>query len=176
MAKPYIRIVPIGPTTYLTLTQVFAGIDDAVAKTLDGQKKDLERTVETWDNKPKFETDGPRRVGDTIEGSVSTSDKRFLWVDRGVRPHSIDASPGQMHFQRGYRAKTRRRMLSSMAGGKTNTGPWHSPRMVDHPGIRAREFTDVVAKKWQAKFIREYGLDFGLWAKLTRALKGAVRL
>ena len=170
MARPYIKITPIGPKTYLQVSAVVAGVDAAVRETLEDIREDLEKTVETWDDKPRFEIDGPRGG----KGSVGTDSEKYKWVNDGVPPHVIDASPGMMLFRPGYRAKTARRQLMSRAGGKTNTGPWVGPRVVNHPGIAAREFTDVAAGNAQIKFIREFGQPVGVWGKFTQAIKGIV--
>lgn len=98
--------------------------------------------------------------------SVATSDKRFIWTDRGTNPHLIKPklATGALRFRVGGAPKTRVRELSSTMGA---VGPdWRSAKEVHHPGTDARWFSEEVADK-RAPIYRDY-----MQAEINEAAQG----
>ena len=118
-------------------------------------------TTRTWKHKPKFRVDfkygnEPVREGGGAAFAVMTDDEIFHYVDQGTKgPYPIPrvARPGKrLAFRTKYRAKTRRRVLGSGAGG--SSGDLVRPTQVMHPGIKARQFTQEIQKRRRAPFFR----------------------
>lgn len=131
-------------------------------------KKDFEATTKTWADKPEFkvEVNVGRAAGGYVatkagtpagaEISVTTDDEIYGYVDEGTKPHVIRPRRrgGLLAFKTGgYRAKTRPQVIGSTAGrpGKNQV----FAKEVHHPGTKARKFTQVIHKKWQATFRKE---------------------
>ena len=132
-------------------------------------KKDFEKTVTTWKNKPKMET----RVGgvgrllrgkarlDFSAGPNPHGDNYdiYTFVDLGTKKHDITPKKpgGVLSFQWGgpgsYKAKTKPRRLTSSGGGAT--GPMVAFKAVKHPGTKARQFSSIIARKWRKKLPKD---------------------
>lgn len=75
-----------------------------------------------------------------------TSDKIFMFVDEGTRPHPIyPVRARRLHFLSGYTAKTSPGSLRSQAGGPYGDDVF--AHAVHHPGTEARRFTEIVADR-----------------------------
>ena len=115
---------------------------------LDGAAKgalvDFKVTAQTWDHKPDFAIETPN----DDERIVGTNDTIYGYVEEGTRPHVIQAKAGGvLAFGPGARAKTRPRVIGSGSGSRGGATVFR-PR-VNHPGTDAREFSVVIAEKWQ---------------------------
>lgn len=122
--------------------RIMAGIRSALRETADGAQDDFERTTATWENRPTFE------IVETPTGIVvGTDDQIYQYVDEGTRPHIIAPKAGKaLRFMGGHRAKTAPRVIGSGSGGAS--GPVIIRRIaVQHPGTKARDFTEVISKK-----------------------------
>jgi len=141
-----------------------AVLKDEGAEIVKGMKHDYQKTVKTWKTQPEFR---PRRwamggrrgmprkfkvsVG-PVKGRKAT--RIFNYVDQGTKPHKITPKKkgGVLVFMWGgpgsYRAKSRVRKLRAYKGGITGA-KLHFRKFVKHPGSKAREFTQVIEKKWQ---------------------------
>lgn len=76
---------------------------------------------------------------------------QYALVNSGSPPHTIQAQRGGLlKFQRGYRASTSPRMLSSRA--KHRFGGFVSTPLVHHPGFEAREFDTEIAELFKPIF------------------------
>jgi hypothetical protein len=124
-------------------------------------KKDFEKSVRTWDHRPKMQVrvKYPIKVmrGNamlTINIGPDPFDpdtKIFTFVDLGTRPHEIRAKNAPaLVFQWGgpgsYKAKTKPRNLNATTGGPT--GPIVAFEKVNHPGTEARLISETVARHW----------------------------
>lgn len=103
-----------------------------------------EAIVATWEKKPKFIAE-VKVTRERITMLVFTTDEVYGWVSGGTRPHIIRAKNAvALRFQSGYKAKTRKGLIGSTAGGPS--GPLVSAQAVEHPGTEAREFEKSIAK------------------------------
>jgi len=144
-------------------------IYDTVVESAKLAKKDFEKTVTTWKNKPQMETRvggvgrllsgkarldfsaGPNPYGDNYD--------IYKFVDLGTKKHDITPKKpgGVLSFQWGgpgsYNAKTKPRRLTSTGGGAT--GPMVAFKAVKHPGTKARQFSSIIARKWRKKLPKD---------------------
>lgn len=131
----------------------------AMLKALTGEMKDIQKetgkdfalTVRTWNHKFKFdkEFDSGRNH---IRFFVFTDNEIYGYVSGGTRPHMIRPKRGKvLRFQGGkYRAKTSPGTIGSSSGG--SSGATVYSRGVRHPGTKARNFDETIAKKWERPF------------------------
>lgn len=121
-------------------------------------KKEYEKTTETWENKPKFDSivslsgDGPTVVTGVSGGGKAAEIYRY--VDEGTRPHMIfPKGDYPLAFQSGYNPKTAPNIIGSKAGG--SYGDMVYARGVMHPGTEARNFDKAIEKEMKPRFKRE---------------------
>lgn len=128
----------------------------AIVKVADEMEEDFDKTVETWEHSVKFEklTD----VSGTMSALVATDDEIYGYVDKGTRPHKIRPKKqgGRLRFQwagpGSYHAKTTPNVIGSQSGGAS--GNMVAFPEVNHPGTKARNFDQIIARKWQPRFKR----------------------
>lgn len=135
---------------YLALAKAVPSIRDTAMNTLaEGAKGDFKKTVATWTNPPSFAV-----VRRSRSWTVATDDMRFVWTDKGTRPHIIaPRNKSRLVFQANYAAKTVPGRIASRAGGASGSFVFTS-KPVHHPGTRARNFTAVIFSKWQARVLK----------------------
>jgi hypothetical protein len=131
-------------------------------------KRMYEKTVRTWSSpKPVFKIEarigagGPRGgiSSDSAIVNVFTTDQKYLWVDLGTQPYVIRPRNALfLRFTVGGRPKTRPRVIGSGAGSRGSQ--WVTTRLVRHPGIKAREFTDEITKRRRRPFLRNMEIAF----------------
>jgi hypothetical protein len=112
--------------------------------------EDYGAVTSTWSTPVKMEETEGRHTR-----TVSTTDKRMLWTDRGTKPHVISpkVAGGSLRFKVGGAPKTHVRELSSTVG-MVGTN-WKMAKSVNHPGTEARWFSEMIAKK-RAPIYRDY--------------------
>lgn len=143
-------------------------LTDAVNKTLQVIDRDFAKTTNTWKQQPAFTIKLARNTGGDLEGSVSTSDPVYIYVNSGTVPHDIrPRNAKKLHFLSGYRSKTSRRIIGSHAGGPSGTDVFAD--VVHHPGTEAREFDQEIAKR------RQNDLENNCTAAILQAMKAAGR-
>jgi len=132
-------------------------IRDDMRKMGTGIKKDLAKTTATWETPVVFQMRTKNKKG-ILEMEVrprpgSEGEKIFNFVDRGTKgPYPIPKKPQKkpLAFQWGgpgsYKAKTSPRVIGSKGGGPS--GPMVFFKQVMHPGIKARKFSDSIARRW----------------------------
>jgi hypothetical protein len=132
---------------------------NAMRKAATVVKSDFEKTVETWEKKPKFEVVISLRP-EAPAILVDTEDEIYRYVNDGTRPHAIFAGifTGKsrkrvLSFPSQFRPKTKVRQLRSFRGFKG--GPNVQRPFVQHPGTEARNFDEVIKKKRSAWFKRQ---------------------
>lgn len=112
-----------------------------------GVKADFDVTTQTWAKRPAFTItqDGPG------SRTVSTEDEIYGYVNDGTPPHLISANKAPMlRWRTPFRAKTRPRWIGSNKGSLGNQ--YRRALVVHHPGTQAREFDEVIWKKWDQQF------------------------
>ena len=142
---------------------------DTLADAEKGILKDFTDTTKTWKHKPEFEHGhmlNPRRG----KAYVQTDDEIYGYVNNGTRPHRIPKTGNaRLRFKWGgkgsYRPKTKPRTFGSRPGGPT--GPWTGAAWVQHPGTKAREFDQIIAKRWKSLLPRALRSALGKAAKAS---------
>jgi hypothetical protein len=132
-------------------------------------KKEYALTTSTWEHKPKFEAiEGFKPSGPEV--LVGTDDTIYKYVDEGTKRHVIMAgvftgksNKRTLAFHEGYKAKTIPNVIGSFSGG--SYGKKVFPRMVLHPGTKARNFTKILQKRHQALFQKAMQDVLTKWAK-----------
>ncbi len=139
------KLKPIKPKGKMfDLSRIERAIKTAMQKTAQEAVEDYEQCVATWKHKPSFE------ITATKDGAVvGTDDEIFEYVDEGTRPHTIQVKNGRvLRFRTGYQAKTRPGTIGSSSGGESG-GVVYTPKPIQHPGTKARNFTKLVQRKAQ---------------------------
>ena len=122
-------------------------------------KRDYKKTTQSWSHQPEFKESvsiaGP---GPILQ--VWTEDLIYKFVDEGTKPHEIWAGiyTGKsdkkvLAFGSKFTPKTQPRVLGSgpgFSGGDVLFRPF-----VEHPGTKAREFSEMIQKDWEPRFKRE---------------------
>jgi hypothetical protein len=121
-----------------------------------GINKDFQKTVKTWKKKPKFVTIKSLRGGN-LELFNGTDNQVFQWVSDGTKgPYLIPKQPKppgtSLVFPSHFTPKTIPNITWSGAG--STAGPMVYAKQVTHPGIKARNFDKVIAKRWDKRFKR----------------------
>jgi len=144
-----------------------AGID---AEVKPHYVKRFKEVVADWDHKPEFKS---RKFIKTNSISLNIfpagpNKDIWKWVSGGTKgPYLIPkAGPGFLAFQLGYQPRTKPK--GQYGGPGKATGPWvRGVMQVEHPGIKAREFEEVIAKEEKPWFSRTME---NLWRRVIRAL------
>lgn len=112
----------------------------------DGALKDYLSCTRSWDHTVVFE------AIQTKDGwIVGTEDEVFQYVDEGTEPHTIAPKPGNaLRFYAGGAPKSTPHIIGSNPGRRGDQLVF-TRKPVHHPGTEAREFTEEIHKKWEAK-------------------------
>lgn len=148
---PGIKLTPIRPKVLPVLaSKVEAAIKAASQRAAAELVADHEKTVSTWETKPRFTVKVSAR-----EIEVRTDDEIWAYVDRGTKPHVIRPKRpgGMLRFRSGYAAKTRPGSIISGPGGASGPVVW--AKEVQHPGTKARGFSRRLQAKWKEKYPRD---------------------
>ena len=123
-------------------------------------KRDFERTVKTWDTKPKFEKDVGFRK-DNLDIEVFTEDENYRRVSEGVKSKPrVARGVGSGLAGKGAQAlkivpyvkKTTPGVIDAKPGG-AEAGPIIFRRYALLAGaIEPRKFDETVEKEWDDKF------------------------
>lgn len=122
-----------------------------IKNTLTAQAKaikvDFDVTTQTWDHRPVFTITTPGR----FQRLIATDDPIYAMLDKGTKAHTIrpKSARGILRFTTPFRAKTVPNAIRSNKGSKGNTQV--VARVVNHPGTAARNWAQVIAKKWNAQ-------------------------
>lgn len=119
-------------------------------------KQDFEATTKTWKHKPKFEILTDIDAKGNVTTLVGTDDERYGWIDKGTRRRTIKPRPenksGLLVFPSGYSPATKPGFIGSYPTG--SYGPLVFTPIVKKHKIKARRFTETIAKKWKPKYRR----------------------
>jgi hypothetical protein len=130
----------------------------------------FKEVIADWKHKPEFKSRKFIKT-DSISVDVYPAGPHkdiWKWVSRGTKgPYPIPkAGPRYLAFQLGYQPRTRPR--GKFGGPGKATGPWiRGVMQVQHPGIKAREFEEVIAeeeKQWFSSTMEN------IWRRTIRAL------
>jgi hypothetical protein len=119
---------------------------------------DFKKTTATWDTDVKFEMQISLSGGLSVE--VYTENKIYGYVDKGTKgPYPIFAgiftgksNKKALAFSSQFAPKTIPGVIGSSAGARGSIDTVRP--YVTHPGIKAREFSREIEKKWQTIFKR----------------------
>lgn len=120
----------------------------------EGVKKDFERTTKTWNHKVKFVIVKaiPTNLG-RVEILVGTDDPIYRYVNEGTKEHIIlPKKATRLRFKGTYTAKTQPGVIDARPGGSSGEDVFSMG--VIHPGNKARNFDDAIAKHWQIRMKR----------------------
>lgn len=127
---------------YKALARKLPGVVDAALYDVAADMRaDFQKTTASWDHNVTFNI---VRAGKGY--AVTTDDEVYGYVDLGTRPHTIEGNPF-LAFQNSYVAKTQPRVIGSGGGG--SGGETVYAQSVQHPGTRARLFSQTIGKKWE---------------------------
>lgn len=116
-------------------------------------KADYEKTVATWEEKPRFESAVSLAKG-AATLLVDTNSEIYRYVNDGTRPHVIVPKRARaLRFQGTYTAKTIPGTIEARSGGSSGSDVF--ARGVLHPGTKPRHFDKLIAAKWQRAFKAE---------------------
>lgn len=134
-------------------------VNDELYRVAVDMRGDFEKTTKTWETPVSF------GITKHLKGwKVETKSEIYKFVDKGTRAHVIrpKRAGGVLAFKGQYSAKTSPGVIGSRAGGaKGNTVV---TKEVHHPGTRARNFTQIIYRKWQKQVPR----------RVQKAIKGGV--
>jgi hypothetical protein len=136
------------PRELLALPQRMArAVENGMQAAAEGVRADFVATTRTWEHGVSFTISRPgafRRV-------IGTDDEIWSMLDAGTKPHIIAPRRARaLAFAVGGRPKTRPRVLNS-SGGSTGNTFVTTRGIVQHPGTKPREWTDVAQEKWEGR-------------------------
>lgn len=123
-------------------------VDDELYDIAKEMQGDFEKTTKTFEHGVEFEV--TRIDGEAKGWGVSTDDEIWNWIDQGTPPHIIvPVNAPMLRFNQPFVPKTRVRNINSYKG---EIGTMEVvAQEVHHPGVEAREFTEVIVERWQPK-------------------------
>lgn len=147
----------------LKMDPVRLEILNALRKEGRAQVAELNKTVATWKNAPKFEfkISLKRRTQLASVRTEPTGDadavQIWIWLNEGTKPHDIKPKQPGVYPLRfvwdgpgSYQAKTEPRVVGSSSGGATGDVVYF--HKVRHPGTEAREWTEVILNERRRPF------------------------
>lgn len=138
----------------------------AINQTLQLIDSDLQKTIRTWNTEVVFVVRKASLQGDTLSGSVSTSNLVYKYVSLGTKPHVIKPKNGKvLRFKSMYKPKTKANVIGSHAGGASGDDVFS--KGVQHPGTEARNFHKEIAKR------RQVNINNLMTAAIMRAIKAS---
>lgn len=117
-------------------------------------RTDHEKVVRDWVHKPTFRAELDTRAAVRTVKIVPKGVHKAIWyyVDRGTKPHIIRAKNKPfLAFQTGYSARTAPVAKFGVGTGQ-KFGAWRRKKEVNHPGTKARKFTETFLKELSPPF------------------------
>lgn len=137
-----IKVRPVLPIRF-NARAINDALESLVQELVEEAEKDFQRTVATWARKPTFRKQ-VRRSFTQILGEVTTEDRLYRFIDLGT-------SKGYAEMERGWSPKTRPNVIGSFPGsGRRRRLNFFRPK----PGVKARNFSQVIGEKFQAQALR----------------------
>jgi hypothetical protein len=106
---------------------------------------DFETTTATWSHSAGFTV----AVG-AFDRVITSGDAIYQMLNAGTRAHVIRAKRGRLRFFGPFRAKTAPKSIFSGPGYVG--GNLFYPKVVNHPGTKARQWDATIAKKYRKAF------------------------
>lgn len=129
----------------------------ALDREIQIDKRMLQKTVTTWSSpKPVFKTEAKVSTTEGATARAWTDSDKWNWVDQGTESHPIPVRNAPYLVFRwgpGRRPKTKVRTLGSGRGAQGRN--WAKRKIVQHPGIKAREFSQEVIERRRHYFYRD---------------------
>lgn len=124
------------------------------ARIAEGIRRDFDKTVSTWEKKPKFTVKRIRDASGAIIFEAGTDNEIYGYVTMGTPKHEITAKNAPfLTFRTGGSPKTTPNLLTSKAGFIGDG--WAKKQSVMHPGTEARNFHKIIAKRFKDKVVKE---------------------
>jgi hypothetical protein len=133
---------------FLSDKRIRRATENALDAIAEDMRIDFLVTTQSWKGKPKFTIDR-KKSGERV---ISTDNLIYKFVSGGTRVRYATMS-------RGFIAKTRSGVIGS---GPGRGGRMFVSKMHPRPGIKAREFPKVIARKWKPRLpmlFRRFILD-----------------
>lgn len=143
-----LRMKPIIPKE-INKKALFDELENEMKAIQKEMAKDFDSTVQTWNNKPKFDKEFESSKS-RIRIFTGTGDEIYGYVSEGTKPHRIMPKGRALRFRGTYRAKTSPGVIGSKSGGASGAEVFS--KGVNHPGTKARKFDEAIGKKWDRPF------------------------
>lgn len=118
-------------------------------------RRDFKKTVRNWEKKPKFFVKR-RAIKGGFAFDAGTDNEVYRWLNEGTDPYIIRAKNApRLVFRVPYSAQSTPRTLKSRRGGFASDAEIRTAKSVKHPGIEAREWTRIIAERFQEKVVEE---------------------
>lgn len=116
----------------------------------------FQKTVFGWSTKPTFGWAQTRTADSMTLIMYPQGAGADIWemINEGTKPHVI--RPGKrkfLSFRPGYRASTTPGTLQSRRSYRS--GKYIAASLINHPGIEARRFTEVIAEEYNNPYMNE---------------------
>lgn len=142
-----IRVKVITPKALPDLHPVIDAVTD---KELKDTQREFEKTTKTFKMSVVFKI---KRFANG--GEVTTNNVIYGYLDGGTKPHVIAPVRAKtLRFNSvGFISKTRPDTLNVRAGRKASP-PTRYPLKVHHPGMKARNYSKIIAKRSEDRYAR----------------------
>jgi hypothetical protein len=117
-------------------------------------KTSNDKVVRSWSHKPTFRAEYNKSASFKTVKVVAQGRYKAIWgyVDLGTKPHVIRAKNKPfLAFQTGYSARTAPIAKFNQGTGQ-KFGAWKRKKEVNHPGTKARKFTETFFKELSPPF------------------------
>ena len=122
--------------------------------------------MSTWNDPPDFELKVflGRSPEQGIIATVVTDDLRWLWTDKGTKPHIIrPRNAKRLAFPSVFQPKSQPNSLKASSG--SSGGPTVYAQEVHHPGTEPRNFTKTIHTRYHSDFKRAVSDSIAKWAR-----------
>lgn len=142
------------PSTPKDPKQFSKELERRYARIAEQIRRDFDKTVSTWEKKPKFTVKRIRDASGAIIFEAGTDNEIYGYVTMGTEAHVIRAKNAPfLSFRYGGSPKTTPNLLTSKAGFIGNS--WAQKQEVNHPGTEARNFHTIIAERFKNKVVKE---------------------
>lgn len=122
--------------------------------------QDFDRVTEGWKAERPVWTQVYRAGANWMQLSIEPADpgsegaKKWAWLDQGTPAHTISPKPdnprGLLFFLPGYQAGSSPGSL--LTTSSSSSGMLVAAKVVQHPGIEPRGWTDLLKEEWTRNF------------------------
>ncbi len=158
-----VEFIPIVPKKLFDVRAFSVASEKLLKDEAKVLKREFDKTTKTFKHRVTFATKNTS-TRNRLSQLVFASDKPYFFVVRGTRVRWALMSQD-------FSAKTRARVIGSRGGkgGVVILGKraMQARGIAPRPGIKAREFDDVIIKLRQPKFLRSVNNAFAVAAKKT---------